>query len=98
MALVPRLEERILPMSESICHTVGDRIAGPNRASAELLDVRAVAELLDASPRHIFRLSDAGKMPPPVRLGALVRWPRQAVRDWIAAGCPAVRSVKGGAR
>ena len=63
-----------------------------------LLDVGQVAALLRCSSRHVFRLSDAGKMPPPVRLGAAVRWPRQAVLGWIAGGCPAVRSVKGGAR
>jgi excisionase family DNA binding protein len=56
-----------------------------------LLDVRAVAQLLGCSPRHVYRLADAGKMPAPVRLGALVRWPRAAIEDWIAAGCPVVR-------
>ena len=60
-------------------------------ALPSLLDVRAVAKLLDCSERHIYRLRDAGRMPPPVRLGALVRWSRQAVEDWIAAGCPATR-------
>jgi excisionase family DNA binding protein len=53
-----------------------------------LLDVQAEARLLDCSPRHIYRLADAGRMPPPVRLGALVRWPRQAIESWIADGCP----------
>ena len=54
-----------------------------------LLDVRAVAALLGCSTRHVYRLADAGRMPPPVRIGALVRWPRRCVEDWIAAGCPA---------
>jgi predicted DNA-binding transcriptional regulator AlpA len=40
---------------------------------AALLDVRAVATLLDCSPRHVYRLADAGRMPAPVRIGALVR-------------------------
>jgi excisionase family DNA binding protein len=60
-----------------------------------LLDVRAVAQLLGCSPRHVYRLADAGKTPPPVRLGALVRWPRAAIKDWIAAGCPSVRKGVG---
>ena len=76
----------------------GEQIAGPDAATAELLDVRQVAAMLGASVRHIYRLADAGKMPSPVRLGALVRWPRQAVLSWIAAGCPSVRSTKGGHR
>jgi excisionase family DNA binding protein len=54
-----------------------------------LLDVLAVARLLDCSSRHVYRLSDAGRMPRPVRIGALARWPRQAIERWIAAGCPA---------
>jgi excisionase family DNA binding protein len=53
-----------------------------------LIDVRAVAALLDCSPRHVYRLSDGGRMPAPRRLGSLVRWRRQELLDWIAAGCP----------
>jgi excisionase family DNA binding protein len=56
-----------------------------------LLDVRSVAQLLACSPRHVYRLSDAGRMPPPVRLGALVRWSRRSIEEWVAAGCPSVR-------
>ena len=67
--------------------------------SPELLDVNAVAGLLSCSSRHVYRLADAGGMPRPVKLGALVRWPRAAILDWIAAGCPAIRSTgKGGAQ
>jgi excisionase family DNA binding protein len=66
--------------------------------AAALLDVRAVAALLDCSPRHVYRLADAGRMPPPVRLGALVRWRRQTIEDWISAGCPTVRQHGGNER
>jgi predicted DNA-binding transcriptional regulator AlpA len=67
-------------------------VPAPEPAAAQLIDVRAVARLLDCSPRHVWRLKDAGHLPRPVRLGALVRWPRQAIEDWIAAGCPAGRA------
>jgi excisionase family DNA binding protein len=60
-------------------------------ALVALLDVRAVATLLDCSPRHVYRLADAGRMPAPVRIGALVRWRRQDIDRWLADGCPAVR-------
>lgn len=53
-----------------------------------LIDVRAVAALLDCSARHVYRLSDADRMPRPVKLGALVRWRRQELLDWLAASCP----------
>jgi len=65
---------------------------------AALLDVRAVAALLDCSPRHIYRLADAGRLPRPVRLGALVRWHRSELADWLADGCPAIRTARGGRR
>jgi excisionase family DNA binding protein len=65
---------------------------------APLLDVKAVATLLDCSPRHVYRLNDAGLMPPPVRLGALVRWRRQDLDAWLAAGCKSCRTPGSGRR
>jgi hypothetical protein len=32
----------------------------PAETPAPLLDMRAVAQLLDCSPRHVYRLADAG--------------------------------------
>jgi excisionase family DNA binding protein len=58
-----------------------------------LLDVRAVAALLDCSPRHVYRLSDSGKMPPSVRLGSLVRWRRADLDSWLAGGCRPYRAA-----
>jgi excisionase family DNA binding protein len=59
--------------------------------AAQLLDVRAVAQLLNCSTRHIYRMADAGQMPPPVRIGALVRWRRTDLDAWLASGCKPVR-------
>lgn len=53
-----------------------------------LLAVDDVAAMLGVSGRHVYRLSDAGRMPRPVKLGGAVRWDRLAIADWIAAGCP----------
>ncbi len=68
------------------------RTVGPDPrpdVSAELLDVKSVALLLGGcSIRHVYRLSDAGRMPRPIKLGALVRWRRAALESWIASGCP----------
>jgi excisionase family DNA binding protein len=60
--------------------------------------VRAVAALLDCSPRHVYRLADRGAMPPPVKVGTLVRWARKSIEEWIAAGCKPVRSTEGDKR
>jgi excisionase family DNA binding protein len=69
-------------------------------AAAAMMDVKMVAAALSCSSRHIYRLSDAGRMPRPIKLGALVRWNRAEIDAWISSGCPAVRAVtaKGGAR
>ena len=73
--------------------TRGELCAGRTLADgdAALLDVNQVASLLSCSARHVYRLADAGKLPRPHKLGALVRWSRQAVLDWIDDGCPSCR-------
>jgi predicted DNA-binding transcriptional regulator AlpA len=63
-----------------------------------LIDVHAVADLLGCSPRHVYRLSDGGHMPAPIKLGALVRWSTVAIQEWINKGCPPIRQVKGATR
>ncbi len=66
----------------------------PPPVQSEMLDLRAVAALMNCSPRHIRRLAAAGRMPAPVKLGTLIRWPRRALQDWIAAGCPDFQDFK----
>ncbi len=80
-------------------NATAERIGGPEPRSgvnAELLSVQAVAAMLGCSARHIWRMSDGGKMPRPVKLGALCRWRRASILEWLDAGCPSCR--KGGAR
>jgi len=63
--------------------------AGAERA---MLTVHDVAQMLNCSARTIYRLADAGKLPRPVKLNALVRWPRETIERWIAEGCPSIRT------
>jgi len=53
-----------------------------------MLSARDVAKLLQCSDKHVQNLRNQGRIPAPVKLGTLVRWPRQAIEAWIAAGCP----------
>ncbi len=80
-------------MTTEQINAAGERAAG--RASADrdaaLLDVTEVAALLSCSSRHVYRLADGGRMPRPVKLGALVRWSKTAIDGWLAEGCPPVR-------
>ena len=66
---------------------IDGRDAGPG-AQPAMLTVHDVARMLNCSARTVYRLTDSGKMPRPVKLNALVRWPRDVVEQWIAAGCP----------
>lgn len=70
-----------------------DPVTDRDKSTPALIDVQAVASMLGCSSRHVYRLSDAGRMPTPVRLGSLVRWQRTSVEAWIAGGCKTVRST-----
>lgn len=59
-----------------------------------LIDVKDVALILNCSTRHVRRLADSGRMPRPVKLGALVRWSHKEITEWVSDGCRAVRSRK----
>jgi excisionase family DNA binding protein len=60
---------------------------------AQLLLADDVAERLRCSRRHVLRMAKRGLMPPPVRLGSLVRWPRASIETWIEAGCHRPQSL-----
>lgn len=53
-----------------------------------LIDSREVARLLNVSSRHVYRLNDSGRMPPPIRIGNAVRWSLEMIQTWVMAGCP----------
>ena len=52
------------------------------------LTVAELAKELRVSPRHVWRMHSSGKLPLPVRLGRCIRWNRDEIQQWIAAGCP----------
>ncbi|NLF06431.1 MAG: AlpA family phage regulatory protein [Pirellulaceae bacterium] len=62
-----------------------------------LLNAKAVARMCGCSVRQVYRMSDCGVMPRPIRLNRLVRWSRADLDRWIADGCRPIRIVKGGA-
>jgi excisionase family DNA binding protein len=53
-----------------------------------MLTTRDVAGLIQCSDRHVTNLRKEGRIPPAVKLGTSVRWSRQIIEEWIAAGCP----------
>ena len=54
----------------------------------ELLTVREVATALKVSPRQIWKLSSAGRLPAPVRLARSVRWRAADIARFVELGCP----------
>jgi len=52
-----------------------------------LITAAELAALLQVSTRTLWRLNSARKLPQPVRLGGVVRWRLDEVRNWIAGGC-----------
>jgi excisionase family DNA binding protein len=57
-------------------------------SEAMMITVEEVARLLNVSERTVWRMRSAGTLPSPVKLGGCVRWPVDAIRRWIEAGCP----------
>lgn len=53
-----------------------------------VVPVSAVADMLYVSERHIWALNSSGRLPRPIRLGRAVRWDRNELERWIAAGAP----------
>lgn len=71
---------------------IHDAQADPSLAglSPELLDLQQVARICQFSPRHVLRMADTGRMPPPVKVGRCARWSRRQIQNWITSGCPRV--------
>lgn len=80
---------------------ISDRppVAGQETApavNAVFLSIEQVAKTLGCSSRHVRRLADSHRIPHPIKLGALLRWLKTDVDQWIASGCPSCG--KGGVR
>lgn len=52
------------------------------------ISVETLAEMLDISPRSVWRRLSCGEMIEPVRIGTSVRWRLSDAEAWVAAGCP----------
>jgi predicted DNA-binding transcriptional regulator AlpA len=61
---------------------------------SQLIEINSLAQMLKCSTRHVRRLVDTGRIPRPIKLGALLRWIKADVDRWFIDGCPNCR--KGG--
>jgi excisionase family DNA binding protein len=60
-----------------------------------LLTVEDVSRLLGVSVRSVWRMVRTGQCPEPLRVRGSTRWRRGELEKWVAAGCPAVREMRG---
>jgi predicted DNA-binding transcriptional regulator AlpA len=98
---VDRPRDRVHPQVVSVTEAEPQGVGGVGsmpEAEKPLIDVKEFAAKLGCCPKHIRRMADSGRCPPSIQLGALRRWNRQVVDDWIADGCPVVRHVRIGGR
>ena len=56
----------------------------------ELLKIREVAKLCNLGRSTIRKHEAMGLFPKHIKINGALRWRRQDVEDWIAAGCPRV--------
>lgn len=59
----------------------------------KMLTITDVMQILSCSDRHVTNLRKENRMPQPVKIGALVRWPRKPFMEWINNGCQPTLAV-----
>ena len=75
-------------MHQSDNKNTPDQSGGHGPTDPLLVSVEELARLLQISKRTISRDRLTGDVPPPVRVGKLVRWRLDIIVAWIADGCP----------
>lgn len=81
----------VLPLTSAVPATPAPSPSPPS--SSLLLPARQAAQLCGVSVATWHRMVAAGRTPAPIRLSAgCVRWRRDELADWVAAGCPGRRA------
>jgi predicted DNA-binding transcriptional regulator AlpA len=70
------------------------RLADAAKPAPDALTAEDVAAKLQCSVRYVWRMNDAGLMPPSFKLGRLVRWRSEVIAAWIASGCSSWRKSR----
>ena len=45
--------------------------------------VQQLAKYLGVAVRTIYRMRDSGELPPPIKFGKLLKWPRKTIEKWL---------------
>ena len=54
----------------------------------QMLTASDVAERLRISVRGVWRQVSIGRIPAPIYVGRLARWPLTTIKEWMEQGCP----------
>jgi len=80
---------QVLPAAEVLSFPPKPRPSTGEARDAMLLKAEQVAALLSVSRAMFWKLHSQGRIPLPIRLSErVVRWRKQELVDWLAAGCP----------
>lgn len=60
----------------------------PANDEVQMLTADDVAERLRISVRGVWRQVSTERLPKPVYIGRLARWPLTTIKDWMEQGCP----------
>jgi excisionase family DNA binding protein len=60
----------------------------PDKGTALLWTAAQVADALGVSVRLLYKLQASGRLPRPISFGRAVRWRREELEEWLAAGAP----------
>jgi len=52
-------------------------------ADCEMLTAADVARILAIGERSVWRKSQDGRLPPPIKIGGSTRWTKSSIRDWM---------------
>ena len=58
-----------------------------------MFDVPALAERWNVSERSVIRMKNSGRIPRPIKLLSMLRWPISVIEQWESDGCPNCRNV-----
>ncbi len=53
-----------------------------------LLSIQDMAAIVNCSVASVYTMKAYGRIPPPLRVGRLVRWDPRVVQKWVDDGCP----------
>lgn len=59
-----------------------------NVTEQRFVTVEELAGMIPCTRRTVYNLIDSGRIPAPIKLGRMVRWPVSEIDRWISAGCP----------